>query len=154
MKNDIFDAILKTIKDIDVKEAQRNFKEFFDSIQQVPFPDDDIANKFYNPEKTCEPRTSIEPTRILVDEISLNETVYTVDVFGFKKDELSVRTENDYLVVTGLKKNKIGLYPEGFSVKVSMANSKINGKITYHKHVLVIPTVKITPTSSEDLEIH
>lgn len=154
MKNVIFDAALKSIKDIDVKEAQRIFKEFFDSIQQVPFPNDDLVKEYYKPEKTYEPRTSIEPTRILVDEISLTETVYTVDVFGFKRDELSVRTENDYLVVTGLKKNKIGLYPEGFSVKVPMVNSKINGKITYHNHVLVIPTVKITPTTSEDLEIH
>lgn len=154
MKKVILDAVLKSFKDNDVKEAQRIFKEFFDSIQQVSSPFDDLAKEYHKPEKTYEPRTYIEPTRILVDEISLTETVYTIDVFGFKRDELSVRTENDQLVVSGLKKNKVGLYPEGFSVKVPMVNSKINGKITYHNHVLVIPTVKITSTTSEDLEIH
>lgn len=154
MKKVILDAVLKGFKDNDLKEAQRIFKEFFDSIQQVPSPFDDLAKEYYKPEKTYEPRTYIEPTRILVDEISLTETVYTIDVFGFKRDELSVRTENDQLVVSGIKKNKVGLYPAGFSVKVPMVNSKINGKITYHNHVLVIPIVKVTPTTSEDLEIH
>ena len=147
MKRVLFNLVKDTLRSIDIDEIQKTCKDFADAIQQVPFP----INNFENfSQENC----FVTPSRVKVDIINQNERVYTIDIFGFEKSELKVKIENDILVVSGLKKNKIGVFPEGFVEEIPMLNSKLNGKIRSSCNVLIIPIITIPTSFSEDLEIH
>lgn len=147
MKKILFDIVKDSIRSIDIEEIQKTCKDFVDTIQKVPTPINDFVNSSH---EDC----FVTPSRIKVENSSQNEILYKIDVFGFEKNEIKVKVKNDILVVTGIKKTKTGLFPEGFNVEIPMLNFKLNGRIVYNNNILLIPTIKVAPTTSEDLEIH
>lgn len=140
--------LFETIKSMDIIDAQRACKEFFDAIQQIPVP-----NKTKETPVTKSSTSSTTPSRDWI-RTSMNDVVtFEVDVFGYQKHELSVKVKDNFLIVIGVKKSldeQNTTIPKFFETRIPFYGMKLFQQPFMNNSILIIKSHK---TNNDEISI-